>query len=159
MQFLEDLRSTEQTQESETTIAQMLEDDSGIHKPASPNPLKTDQALPLRRSPRRKSTSPRKHTTFTPLADIPHLVAFSPVKRQLGRRAFEFTPDRATTTSVEDAVMSEERTRADLLTEMPYQLERSVSAPPEEPHMSPRRSTKPRMSDDTALLQLSLIHI
>jgi hypothetical protein len=44
----------------------------------------------------------------------------------------------------------------DLVDEPPIMLERSVSAPPEEPRMSPRRSAKPRVSDDTALLQAFL---
>lgn len=44
----------------------------------------------------------------------------------------------------------------DLENESPLVLERSVSAPPEEPQMPPRRSARPRVSDDTALLQAFL---
>ncbi|KAM0693388.1 hypothetical protein Q7P36_006642 [Cladosporium allicinum] len=91
--------------------------------------------LPIRRSPRRKSSSPLKQRSFQAFVDAaPHLVAFSPIK---GRPV-------------------DDEASADLLAESPCMLERSVSAPPEEPQMPPRRSAKPRVSDDTALLQAFL---
>jgi hypothetical protein len=91
--------------------------------------------LPIRRSPRRKSSSPFKPRSFQAFVDAaPHLVAFSPVK---GRPV-------------------DDEPSTDLLAESPFMLERSVSAPPEEPQMPPRRSAKPRVSDDTALLQAFL---
>jgi hypothetical protein len=102
--------------------------------PLSPTASTSSQHndLPIRRSPRRKSSSPFKQRSFQAFVDAaPHLVAFSPIK---GR-------------TVDDELST------DLLAESPFMLERSVSAPPEEPQMEPRRSAKPRVSDDTALLQ------
>jgi hypothetical protein len=102
--------------------------------PLSPSASTSSQHndLPIRRSPRRKSSSPLKQRSFQAFVDAaPHLVAFSPIK---GR-------------PVDDELST------DLLAESPFMLERSVSAPPEEPQMEPRRSAKPRVSDDTALLQ------
>jgi hypothetical protein len=103
--------------------------------------------LPLRRSPRRKSSSPTKLRSFQAFMDpTDHLVAFSPVKSDvLGSREIKLQGDLDS-----DDVMQ------DLADESPIMLERSVSAPPEEPRMSPRRSAKPRVSDDTALLQAFL---
>jgi hypothetical protein len=102
--------------------------------PLSPTASTSSQHndLPIRRSPRRKSSSPFKQRSFQAFVDAaPHLVAFSPIK---GR-------------AVDDELST------GLLAESPFMLERSVSAPPEEPQMEPRRSAKPRVSDDTALLQ------
>ena len=103
--------------------------------------------LPLRRSPRRKSSSPTKQRSFQTFMDpTDHLVAFSPVKTDvLG--SCEVKPQ---------ALMDGDDIMQDLAEESPVMLERSVSAPPEEPRMSPRRSAKPRVSDDTALLQAFL---
>lgn len=103
--------------------------------------------LPLRRSPRRKSSSPTKQRSFQTFMDpTDHLVAFSPVKTDvLG--SCEVKPQ---------ALMDSDDIMQDLAEESPVMLERSVSAPPEEPRMSPRRSAKPRVSDDTALLQAFL---
>ncbi|KAM0701665.1 hypothetical protein Q7P35_010574 [Cladosporium inversicolor] len=102
--------------------------------------------LPLRRSPRRKSSSPTKQRSFQTFMDpTDHLVAFSPVKSDvLG--------------SCEPKLqnMDSDDIMQDLADGSPVMLERSVSAPPEEPQMSPRRSARPRVSDDTALLQAFL---
>lgn len=103
--------------------------------------------LPLRRSPRRKSSSPVKQRSFSSFVDpASHLVAFSPVKNLLCD-----TPE-----AKQQIMMDRDETMQDLINESPLVLERSVSAPPEEPQMSARRSEKPRVSDDTALLQAFL---
>jgi hypothetical protein len=115
--------------------SQNIDEDTHMEDgPLSPSASTSSQHndLPIRRSPRRKSSSPLKQRSFQAFVDAaPHLVAFSPIK---GR-------------PVDDELST------DLLAESPFMLERSVSAPPEEPQMEPRRSAKPRVSDDTALLQ------
>jgi hypothetical protein len=103
--------------------------------------------LPLRRSPRRKSSSPTKLRSFQAFTDpTDHLVAFSPVKSDI-LASCEVKPQ---------ADVDSDDIMQDLVDGSPMMLERSVSAPPEEPRMSPRRSAKPRVSDDTALLQAFL---
>lgn len=107
----------------------------------------SDFDLPLRRSPRRKSSSPVKQRSFQSFVDpTSHLVAFSPVKNLLCD-----TPE-----GKQQIMMDRDETMQDLINESPLVLERSVSAPPEEPQMPARRSEKPRVSDDTALLQAFL---
>lgn len=102
--------------------------------------------LPLRRSPRRKSSSPTKQRSFQTFMDpTDHLVAFSPVKSDVLGSCEPKLQD-----------MDSDDIMQDLANGSPVMLERSVSAPPEEPRMSPRRSAKPRVSDDTALLQAFL---
>jgi hypothetical protein len=117
---------------------QNIDEDTHMEEgPLSPTASASSQHndLPIRRSPRRKSSSPLKQRSFQAFVDAaPHLVAFSPIK---GRPV-------------------DDEPSADLLAESPFMLERSVSAPPEEPQMQPRRSAKPRVSDDTALLQAFL---
>lgn len=112
--------------------------------PLSPATSSHEVELPLRRSPRRKSTSPLKQRTFQTFMDTaPHLVAFSPMKKM---------------PSIGDDLSPEDRMDAEVLENdnAAAMMERSASAPPEEPRMSPRRSAKPRVSDDTALLQAFL---
>jgi hypothetical protein len=119
------------------------------HRTLSPVARSPSQQLdlPLRRSPRRKSSSPTKLRSFQAFTDpTDHLVAFSPVKSDI-LASCEVKPQAETDS---DDIMQ------DLVAESPIMLERSVSAPPEEPRMSPRRSAKPRVSDDTALLQAFL---
>lgn len=94
--------------------------------------------LPLRRSPRRKSSSPLKQSTILPSTEKPHLVAFTPLKS-----IFSFSMPLSEDTSTQDPPMSSP-------------IERSASAPPEEPSISPRKPSRPRVSDDTALLQAFL---
>ena len=122
----------------ETAAPQDIDEDTHMEeRPVSPTASTSSQHndLPIRRSPRRKSSSPLKQRSFQAFMDAaPHLVAFSPIKG----RAIDNEPS------------------TDLLSESPFLLERSVSAPPEEPQMPPRRSAKPRVSDDTALLQAFL---
>ena len=103
--------------------------------------------LPLRRSPRRNSSSPAKQRSFQTFMDpTNHLVAFSPAKSGV----FDSYEVNLHADVDNDDIMQ------DITDESPIMLERSVSAPPEEPRMSPRRSAKPRVSDDTALLQAFL---
>ena len=122
------------------TSEQLQDFDEDTHmeeRPLSPTASTSSQHndLPIRRSPRRKSSSPLKQRSFQAFVDAaPHLVAFSPIK---GRPV-------------------DNESSTDLMAESPLILERSVSAPPEEPQMPPRRSAKPRVSDDTALLQAFL---
>lgn len=103
--------------------------------------------LPLRRSPRRKSSSPMKQRVFQTFNDAaPHLIAFSPVKSMA----------RGSDESSHQFDVGETDCIRSFVDGLPIMLERSSSAPPEEPQMSPRRSAKPRVSDDTALLQAFL---
>ncbi|KAM0716471.1 hypothetical protein Q7P37_007916 [Cladosporium fusiforme] len=103
--------------------------------------------LPLRRSPRRSSTSPMKQRAFQAFTDAAsHLVAFTPLK---GMAPGSDGLSRQTDVDEVDSIHS-------FVDGSPMALERSASAPPEEPQMSPRRSAKPRVSDDTALLQAFL---
>jgi hypothetical protein len=118
-------------------------------RPCSPTAKSPSQQLdlPLRRSPRRQSSSPAKQRSFQTFVDpTDHLVAFSPVKTDV----YGSYEAMLRTNVDNDDIMR------DLADESPIMLERSVSAPPEEPRMSPRRSAKPRVSDDTALLQAFL---
>ena len=139
-------------EESENATTQGVEvsgDQDTVHRAVSPLARSPSQQLdlPLRRSPRRQSSSPSKQRSFQTFIDpSDHLVAFSPVKTDvLG--SCEVKPQ---------ALMDSDDIMQDLADESPLMLERSVSAPPEEPRMSPRRSAKPRVSDDTALLQAFL---
>jgi len=118
-------------------------------RPLSPVARSPSQQLdlPLRRSPRRQSSSPSKQRSFQTFVDpTDHLIAFSPVKSDI----LGSCETKLHTDVDNDDIMQ------DLTDESPILLERSVSAPPEEPRMSPRRSAKPRVSDDTALLQAFL---
>ena len=116
--------------------------------PSSPIPTIEGQhpRLPLRRSPRRKSSSPRKKSTLLPSTEKPHLVAFTPIK---GVPRFILPSPGA---AAEGELSDVEKVQNDVMNP----LERSVSAPPEEPQISPRKPVKPRVSDDTALLQAFL---
>ena len=116
--------------------------------PSSPVPTIEGQhpRLPLRRSPRRKSSTPRKKSTILPSTEKPHLVAFTPVK---GVPRFILP---STEVSADTELSDVEKVQNDTMNP----LERSASAPPEEPQLSPRKPVKPRVSDDTALLQAFL---
>jgi len=127
--------------------------------------------LPLRRSPRRKSSSPLKHSTSVPTSEMPHFLAFTPVKRP--NATFSFSPIPATdvhkelmqgriqpaeTNGMDTDMQGEEHPIGidDMELEAASPILRASSAPPEEPQMSPRRPARPRVSDDTALLQAFL---
>jgi len=139
----------EEPENTTTQGAGVSGDQDTVQRAVSPMARSPSQQLdlPLRRSPRRQSSSPTKQRSFQTFMDpTDHLVAFSPVKRDvLG--SCEVMPQ---------ALMDSDDVMQDLADESPVMLERSVSAPPEEPKMSPRRSAKPRVSDDTALLQAFL---
>lgn len=102
--------------------------------------------LPLRRSPRRKSSSPLKKSTILPSTQESHLIAFTPIKGLA-----TFTSSGSLTELGKPVSEHDDRP---LPPSSP--LERAASAPPEEPQMSPQKPAKPRVSDDTALLQAFL---
>lgn len=148
--MVEDSRKTESNEdewedvqeESETTPPGAAEVSSPASKSSS-----QQLDLPLRRSPRRKSSSPVKQRSFQAFVDsADHLVAFSPVKQGI-------CDSREVS---QHEIMDNDDIMHDLVNGSPLMLERSVSAPPEEPQMPPRRSARPRVSDDTALLQAFL---
>lgn len=117
-------------------------DASAVKAIADPEPLST-----LRRSPRRKSTSPVRRSGILPSSSKPHLVAFTPIKLPVYTSSVEF--QSSPLPGADDSM------EVDNPTPLP-QPTRSSSAPPEEPQMSPRRPKQPRISDDTALLQAFL---
>ena len=131
-----------------TTWTTALVDDATSAKlPSSPVPTIEGQhpGLPLRRSPRRKSTSPLKQSSLLPTTERSHLIAFTPLKPAPRLRPVS---DAQPDTSMEEA--------EDHHASPSSPIERASSAPPEEPQMSPRKPFKPRISDDTALLQAFL---
>ncbi|CAK4021330.1 Hypothetical predicted protein [Lecanosticta acicola] len=106
--------------------------------------------LPLRRSPRRKSSSPLKQSSIEPSSEKSHLVAFTPIKlpgslAEVDDDGLPASPFPTGTARSADSVMED--------ASMP---QRSSSAPPEEPQMSPHKPGYPRLSDDTAILQAFL---
>lgn len=118
-----------------------IDDDATLTKlPSSPVPSVegAHPRLPLRRSPRRKSSSPLKQSMTLPSTEKSHLIAFTPLKS-----VFSFSMQLPEDISSQDPPLSSP-------------IERSASAPPEEPTMSPRKPSRPRVSDDTALLQAFL---
>jgi hypothetical protein len=134
-------------EESENTQSEGLEVyEERAHSPAPKSPSQ-QLDLPLRRSPRRKSSSPVKQRSFQSFVDsAAHLIAFSPVKSGIRDRV----------EAQQHGNIDHDDIMQDLINESPVMLERSVSAPPEEPQMPQRRSVRPRVSDDTALLQAFL---
>lgn len=119
------------------------QDSSPVGSITGPHPR-----LPLRRSPRRQSTSPVRKSNILPPPSRSHLIAFTPVKLPVYTSPLQDSPLPATSTMDFD-------TSTNNPTPLPQPL-RSSSAPPEEPQMSPRRPKQPRISDDTALLQAFL---
>ncbi|KAF2724770.1 hypothetical protein K431DRAFT_281721 [Polychaeton citri CBS 116435] len=107
--------------------------------------------LALRMSPRRKSTSPFKKSTASSSQELPHFLALTPLKMM--RRTEQGTPSSLTARS--DDIDGD---TVPVSIQSPHPpTERSASAPPEEPsYESPKRQPKPRVSDDTALLQAFL---
>nr|POE74719.1 hypothetical protein CFP56_37250 [Quercus suber] len=111
-----------------------------------------------RRSPRRKSSSPLKQSMVASM-DRSHLIAFTPVKlpRLWLELSTQFVPDNVRAPSDDSPEILEDETSMDTTDatnpDLPAMLERSTSAPPEEAKLSPRKASKPRLSDDTALLQ------
>ncbi|KAK3619102.1 hypothetical protein LTR56_015096 [Elasticomyces elasticus] len=143
IQLMEDDEHTPPSPGTETETA-YTSDLTTSEPTAAPEPVlsiePSNADVSLRRSPRRKSTSPIKPKTSTFGAEKPHHVAFTPLRRFSPfvdlRPAATGTPDD---TPVKDANAASPFTRAS-------------SAPPEEP----RRIDKPRISDDTAFLHAFL---
>ncbi|KAK5113826.1 hypothetical protein LTR62_003210 [Meristemomyces frigidus] len=105
-------------------------------------------SLQPRRSLRRRSSSPRKENTTTQQHSRPHIVAFTPLKQTNDVMNYEHENmtshhEAQTPTPTRDSKTASPPTRAS-------------SAPPDSPNISPRKPTKPRVSDDTALLQAFL---
>ena len=121
-------------------------------KPA-PSPVRSiarqHPRLPLRRSPRRQSSSPLKRNLSLQPMGKSHLIAFTPVKGLTQSHAQSsrspFSPPTVVVSPTVTAGVGE-----DELKSLP---ERCSSAPPEEPHMSLQKPRQARISDDTALLQ------
>ncbi|KAK5761370.1 hypothetical protein LTS12_008474 [Elasticomyces elasticus] len=105
--------------------------------------------MSLRRSPRRKSTSPIKPKISTFGAEKPHHIAFTPL-----RHFSPFVDLRHTSTGTpddSDTPMKDDDAAANPISP------RASSALPEEPQIQPRnRIEKPRISDDTAFLHAFL---
>jgi hypothetical protein len=131
--------------------------------------------LSARQASRRQSSSPRKaRTTNASHRNLPHLVAFTPMKIRGPSTSHEsvvLQPETELTAiqsvepedeppisprcnstldpSTTESMAVDEETDSSSTT-------RSVSAPPEPSQTSPRKSRQPRISDDTALLQAFL---
>jgi hypothetical protein len=149
-ELLEDAAQNSTPDSNEDEWEDLREEPDSIHseeeRSVSPTLRSPSQQLPLRTSPRRKSSSPRKQRSSQIFVELAaHLVAFSPV-----RKGVHDSQDAEQLGCDMDDVMQ------DLGDESPIMLGRSVSAPPEEPQMLPRRYERPRVSDDTALLQAFL---
>ncbi|KAK4543018.1 hypothetical protein LTR36_006016 [Oleoguttula mirabilis] len=112
--------------------------------------------LPLRRSPRRQSSSPLKRSTTAQSMEKPHMVALTPLKRPDSSSRSKSAD--ALSSSRNDARLTETDDMMDFEPASPATLA-SSAPPPEEPDASqpsPRKPVKPRVSDDTALLQAFL---
>jgi hypothetical protein len=117
-------------------------DSSPVGTIAGPHPR-----LPLRRSPRRQSTSPVRRSGILPSSSRSHLIAFTPIKLPVYSSASEVQGSPLSVNVANDDM--------DVDDDRPAQLPQptgSSSAPSEEPQMSPRRPKQPRVSDDTAYL-------
>ncbi|KAK3724742.1 hypothetical protein LTR37_000790 [Vermiconidia calcicola] len=124
--------------------------DASTRLPSSPVSTIEGQhpRLPLRRSPRRKSTSPLKQSTIAPSTERSHLIAFTPIRAGPAPYPSAFVHPEKIIPARAAADDSQSPARST--------PERAASAPPEEPKMSPRKASRPRISDDTALLQAFL---
>jgi hypothetical protein len=135
----------------------------------------TSAKLTARQASRRQSSSPRKsRTTNSAHRDLPHLVAFTPMKIRgpsvpFGSAILQPEIEVAAIQSVEladEALISPRCSKTFDLSNVdsmvvdaeiePLSTTRSVSAPPEPVQTSPRKARQPRISDDTALLQAFL---
>ncbi|KAK1042103.1 hypothetical protein LTS16_009065 [Friedmanniomyces endolithicus] len=103
-----------------------------------------------KRSPRRKSSSPLKQRAA--VMEKPHHVAFTPLKPSSMSADLRYE----TAGSLHAANDGSMRDVQDTLHTIASPFQRALSAPPEEPQMSPRKPAKSRISDDTALLQAFL---
>jgi hypothetical protein len=147
--------------------------DEQVMQPQSPTqdaPVK----LSARQASRRQSSSPRKsQTTNSSHRDLPHLVAFTPMKIRFPSVTHSAILQLETELTAIQSVEPEEELlmspRCDITIDLSnvesmvvdvkaesLSPTRSVSAPPEPLQTSPRKSRQPRISDDTALLQAFL---
>ncbi|KAF2479214.1 hypothetical protein BDY17DRAFT_305180 [Neohortaea acidophila] len=119
---------------AQSPVTPQLEDRTKVRSTAAQDAQHSP--LAIRRSPRRNSSTPRKLSSILTSKETSHLIAFTPLR-----------PARSQpwTTSSPDSIQ-----------QPASPIERAASAPPEEPDMSPRKSLRPRISDDTALLQAFL---
>ncbi|KAK6432129.1 hypothetical protein LTR95_011701 [Oleoguttula sp. CCFEE 5521] len=116
-----------------------------------------------RRSPRRKSVSPAKQTATPSTAEKSGLPSVASLRQEgvpfhniqqalfltmFGSGRGSSDPHRGDHRDHPSTIKS----RA-LVDALPHSLERSSSAPPEPPRLSPHKAPRPRVSDDTALLQ------
>ncbi|KAK4978095.1 hypothetical protein LTR42_002472 [Elasticomyces elasticus] len=154
MLLMEDDEHTPPPSGTETETA--YTSDLTISEPsAAPEPVlsieNSHADMSLRRSPRRKSTSPVKPKTTTFGAEKPHHVAFTPL-----RHFSPFVDLRHTSTGTPDDNSTPMKEDDDAAATSPISL-RASSALPEEPQIQPRhRTEKPRISDDTAFLHAFL---
>ena len=136
-------------------LATQAPSSSGTRLPSSPIPTIEGQhpRLPLRRSPRRKSSSPLKQSTILPSTESlhSHMVAFTPIKAW---------PARSPAPSVHPGLGDpfSEGSDTDNGPSPARVVTRAASPLPEgTPRTSPQKPPpKPRVSDDTALLQAFL---
>lgn len=115
--------------------------------------------LPVRHPSRRKSTSPLKKSVVSSIEQS-HLIAFTPLKLRNMWMQKDSPLVEAKSPAVREVSpkCTGEQTHPDssddIEIDLPHLSERSTSAPPEPPNLSLHRpSVKPRVSDDTALLQ------
>ncbi|PPJ53117.1 hypothetical protein CBER1_11742 [Cercospora berteroae] len=141
------MESTESLPTPTSSPSSRAPDDSATARFPSPVPsiAGSHPRLPLRRSPRRQSSSPFKRKSILKSTQKPHLIAFTPVKRS---EQAALRGDISPLPFVPSGIPIGD--------DNPERAARSSSAPPEEPQMSPRRHQQPRISDDTALLEAFL---
>nr|POE47101.1 hypothetical protein CFP56_00433 [Quercus suber] len=127
---------------------------SKVYQPNNVSDLDPDS----RRASRRKSSSPFKQNT-KPSISQSHLVAFTPLKLPEAwlERNNQLVQDNLSELSHGAPQVSSAEPFNDahdmMNMELPAVIERATSAPPEEAQLSAQKSFKPRLSDDTALLQ------
>lgn len=141
---MDSIESVERRESSESHSAAGVVSSASASKLSSPIPSISGShpRLPLRRSPRRQSSSPFKGKSILKSTAKHHLIAFTPIKlrtlpvAQSPISPLPFVPSGIT---IEDS--------------RPEQPVRSSSAPPEEHQITLRKHYHPRISDDTALLE------
>ncbi|GIZ44869.1 hypothetical protein CKM354_000805500 [Cercospora kikuchii] len=141
------MESTESLPTPTSSPSSRVPDDSATARFSSPVPsiAGSHPRLPLRRSPRRQSSSPFMRKSILKSTQKPHLIAFTPIKRsEQAALHGDSSPLPFVPSGIPIGDDNLERAA------------RSSSAPPEEPQMSPRRHQQPRISDDTALLEAFL---
>ena len=118
--------------------------------PLATSPLQ--MTLPSRRSPRRRSSSPRKPGILRrPKAETSHLVAFTPLRQPSGRLVSVIPSPARNDRSLSNLSPTHMSPNSPNTADDPP-IERALSAPPD----SPPRTLNPRISDDIALLHAFL---